>query len=270
VPPNGSGPLHPELTDDLPVKPATTSLLDVLCAPDECASEFDAFAPQAAPTPPDGTLPVDLWVPPACNPDTNAATKQCRRKLQTCLAENAFSSCETDILIGGQPLGKTLVGAVEEDRDELAVLAKTQPGQSYRIDLRNEFLDALKSPFVDAGHLRSMADKITTDNDVNSARISEARKKLQENLKRVIECWKGELAKTPRSHACDCYNQHGSCWRAAGCSDSLPKVDKDHCFYYMACTRAQCEGSGAAGATVAAAALLVTAAATAALAVGRQ
>jgi hypothetical protein len=264
---SNAGPLHLVLTDDMPTKPTPNPIfspptLDVLCTPRECASELDAFAPETMPLPPDSSIQVNPWSPPSCDPVTNAATARCGPQLRACLAASAFSGCDASVNARtGLSLGKTVVDAVTDDRN---VISATQP---ERIALRNTFLDALQSSFVGAGQLVSLAVRIIADNENYPVSDFDPKKEVERVLVSVVDCWKKEVTMTPQIRACECYLKHGKCWRAAGCLDSIPKEEKDHCFRYMACQRAQCEGSGAAGAAVAAAALLAAAAAVLAVAI---
>lgn len=258
-----AGPLHVVYTEDVPVKPTPNPVfaplhLDVLCTAGECPAQLDAFAPQAAPQPPDSSLGVDPWLPPQCDPATNAATAACGAQLRSCLASHAFAQCDSKHSLNQrEQRGLTLVDAV------LADLKLLDSSQSARKSLRTLFLSSLQSDFVGAELLFSLADRILADNrDANFAVADGTDKKFAElYLEEAITCWKKEFANPPVAAACGCYNAHGKCWRAAapGCFDSLPKADVAHCFNYLACTRAQCEGSGAAAAAAASTALLVAA-----------
>ena len=250
-----AGPLHVVYTEDVPVKPTPNPVfsplqLDVLCTAGECPTQLDAFAPQAAPQPPDNSLAVDPWLPPACNPATNAATAACGAQLRDCLASHALAQCDSK-----HSHGLTLVDAVQAD------LGLIDSSQSARKSLRTLFLSSLQSDYVGAALLFSLADRILADNSFYAVADGTDKKKAEDSLAEAIACWKVEFANPPIVAACRCYNAHGKCWRAAapGCFDSLPKADVDHCFHYLACTRAQCEGSGAAATTAASAALLLAA-----------
>ena len=252
---SASGPLYVQFTDDVPVKPTPNPVfsppqLDVLCTKDECPTELDAFAPQAAPLQPDNTLPVVSWLPPSCDPGTNAATQQCVTQLSACLAAKSLSLCDAK-----HSERLTLRAAVVADND--AILQS----QTDRKALRQLFLDSLRSDFVSAATMLTLANRILADNANYPVADGTPKKKTESNLLEAISCWKGELQNPPYGAACACYNAHGRCWRAAGCSDSLPKEDFNHCFHYLSCTRAMCQGSGAATAGAAPMVLLAMAAA---------
>jgi hypothetical protein len=258
---SSAGPLHVVFTDDMPVKPTPNPVfapphLDVLCTAGECPTQLAAFAPQAAPQPPDGALAVDPWLPPQCNPATNAATAACGAQLRSCLASHALAQCDSKHSLNQkEQRGLTLVDAVLADLKEL------DSSQSARKSLRTLFLSSLQSDFVGAELLFSLADRILADNALFAVADGTTKKTAELNLAEAIECWKVEFANPPIVAACKCYNAHGKCWRAAapGCFDSLPKADVEHCFNYLACSRAQCEGSGAAAAAATSAALLAAA-----------
>jgi hypothetical protein len=255
-----AGRLHLEFTEDAPVKPTPNPIysppqLDVLCTGADCP-ELDAFAPEGAPPQPDDAVPVAAWLPPSCNPAINPATAACGAALRECLAAKSLSQCDAR-----HSSGQTLVSALLADLQFLRERSQEQ-GQTQRVELRNLLLESLRSDFVGLGALIGLVDRVIADNNNkdNAVADSDPKKRAEDALVEAASCWKSERFQTPLEAACGCYNAHGKCWRGAGCFDSLPKADVDHCFHYLSCTRMQCEGSGAAASTVAAAALLVAAA----------